>query len=154
MNNYFFVGPAAGVCGQCSVTTGVNKLSSPSGPHIHLCDFCIEDAAESMPGVHKSMTNSLMRQMKEAQGSKERIQLLALVEYESALKITQGLIDSINMTITGTPHNNTECRLKKATEIGMGISKTLKLPSNRAIRQKKLNQQIKMLMIKHGAFNI
>lgn len=154
MNNYFFAGPTLSTCKQCSVTTGVNKLSSPSGPHIYLCDFCIEAAAESMPRIHKSMTNSLIKQTEEAKKSQKRIQLLAVVEYEDALKATQELINSINSTITREPRNRTETRLKKATEIGMGISKNLKLPSNRAIRQKKLNQQIKILMIKHGAFNI
>lgn len=154
MNNYFFIGPTLSACMQCSVSTGVNKLSSRTGPHIYLCDFCIEAAAESMPRIHKSMTSSLMMQMEGAKKSQERIQLLAIVEYEDALKATQELINSINSTITGGPRDRTETRLKKATEIGMGISKTLKLPSNRAIRQKKLNQQIKMLMIKHGEFNI
>ena len=155
MIDYFFVGPVMGsVCEHCSVTTGVNELSSSSGSNIYLCDFCIEVAAESMPRIHKSMTTSLMSQAEEGKKSQKRIQLLAVTEYAEAMVVTQDLINKISNTITGEPCNRTEIRLKTAAQIGMGIGKNLKLPSNRAIRQKKLNQQIKMLMIKHGAFNI
>ena len=154
MSKYTFAGPAAGICRQCSVTTGTNLLTSSSGPHTYLCDFCIEASADKIPLIHKAMTRSLMRRTEEAKNSRERVQWLAAVEYEEALAETQGLIDTINSTITRLPSNNTEQRLKKATEIGMNIGKNLKLSSNKAVRQKRLNQQIKTLMIKHGAFNL
>jgi response regulator RpfG family c-di-GMP phosphodiesterase len=94
-----------------------------------------------------------MRQTEERQNSQERVQQLAAAEYEGALAETRQLILSINSVI-GEPSNNTEHRLKRATQIGMEISKDLKLSTNRAARQKRFNQQIKSLMIEHGAFNI
>jgi len=153
MSKYTFAGPAPGVCRQCSVATGVNKLTGSSGPHTYLCDLCIEASAEKIPRIHKAMTNSLMRQTEERQNSQERVQQLAAAEYEGALAETRQLILSINSVI-GEPSNNTEHRLKRATQIGMEISKELKLSTNRAARQKRFNQQIKSLMIEHGSFNI